>query len=93
MGKLQTIRRFCWWGLAVWALVFMTPLFMILRELAGAGRGVFLWGMGTAPFVLLGGGVSLGLLEKSDRERRIRVGDDEASNDVRTSKSVRKHCE
>ena len=66
MGK--TTRRVCWWGLAAWALVFLTPLFMILRELAGPGREVFHWVMWTAPFVLLGGGVILTMLDKSDPE-------------------------
>jgi hypothetical protein len=66
---LQTIRRLCWWSLAVWAVVFMTPLFIILRELVGPGRHVFEWAMWAAPFLLLGGGVALALLNRAGHQR------------------------
>ena len=48
LHTLSIIRRLLWCSLAVWALVAVTPLFMILRELVGPGREAFNIGMAPA---------------------------------------------
>ena len=64
MESLQTFRRVCGIIFVVWALIFLTPLFMILKELVGPGREVFNWTMWTLPFISLAGALVATLVLK-----------------------------
>jgi hypothetical protein len=71
MATLQTFRRVCVTGLVVWALIFVTPLFMILRELVGPAREVFNWTMWTLPFILLAGALMATLVVQLANKRSL----------------------
>ena len=62
--KLRTLRRLLLWVFAAWALVIVTPLFMILRELVGPAREVFNVGMLIVPFALITAVVVVSALAK-----------------------------
>ena len=64
--KWRHQKKALWLALAVWAFVFVSPLFMILRELAGPGREVFHWLMGIAPLALLAAIVIINLKKRRD---------------------------
>ena len=52
------------WVFAVWALIIVTPLFMILRELVGPAREVFNAGMLIVPFALIAAVVVVSVLAR-----------------------------
>jgi hypothetical protein len=74
MESLQNFRRVCGIIFLVWALIFLTPLFMILRELVGPGREVFNSTMWTLPFISLAAALCatlvIRLVNKRDIEAR-----------------------
>jgi hypothetical protein len=53
--RTYSVVAVLWIAFAIWAFIFVSPLYMILRELVGPGREVFNWLMALLPFVLLGG--------------------------------------
>lgn len=53
LHTVSSIHRALWCSLAVWALVAVTPLFMILRELVGPGREAFNIGMVILPLAII----------------------------------------
>ena len=62
---LLKISRTLWCSLAVWALVAVTPLFMILRELVGPGREAFNIGIVILPLAIVGVILVIGLIRKT----------------------------
>ncbi len=63
--QLRKLQVLLWWTLALWALIGVTPLFHILRELFGTGREVFNWIMIVLPVAVLAGVFLLGVMRKS----------------------------